>query len=59
MAVLEVLPKVIGTEEFLGLVTLPEFVHVMEMFSASLPICRRRKFVTTIAADVGRGWMDG
>jgi hypothetical protein len=59
MAVLEVLPKVIGAEELLGLVTLAEFVHVMEMFGAGLPICGRRKLLTTVATDIGRGWVNG
>jgi hypothetical protein len=59
MTVLEMLSKVISTEKLLGLVALAEFVHLTEMLGPKLPIRGCRKLVTTVAADIGRRWVNG
>ena len=57
MAVFQVLPEVIGAEEFLGLVALAEFVDVVEMVNAFFPIglWYVGEFFATIATDVNMG----
>lgn len=52
MAMLQVLAKVIGTEELLCLVALAEFVDMVEMFRAKLPARRISKLLPTVATDV-------
>lgn len=53
----QMLAKVIGAEEFLGLVAFAEFVHLMEMTVACFPIRMWVviKFDATVATDVGVG----
>ena len=53
MAVLQVLSKVIGAEEFLGLIALAEFVHVIQVLGPSIPICGIGELLTAITAYVG------
>jgi hypothetical protein len=40
MTVLEMLPKVVGSEELLVLVALAELVHIAQVFGARLPVRR-------------------
>jgi hypothetical protein len=53
MAVLEMLAEMVGAEELFRLVTLTEFVYMVEVFRAKLPARRIRKLISTVAADVG------
>jgi hypothetical protein len=56
---LEVLAKVVGAEELLGLVAFAKFVSDVEMGGAGLPADGSvGKFVAAVAADVGR-WVGG
>ena len=55
VAVFQVLPKVIGAEEFLCLVALPEFVHVIQVLGSCFPICGIGELLTAVAADIGSG----
>jgi hypothetical protein len=59
MAMLQVLTEVICTEEFLGLVTLAKFVHVVQVFSSRFPACRVGKLFSAKAANVGHCWASG
>ena len=52
MTVLQMLAKVICTEELLGLVAFTEFVHMIQMFRPRIPICRIRKLFTTVSTNV-------
>jgi hypothetical protein len=38
MTMLQMLPKMISTEEFLRLIALSKLVHVIQMFGPSVPI---------------------
>ena len=38
MAMLEMLPKVVGSEELLCLIALAEFVDIGQMLTASIPV---------------------
>ena len=53
MAVLQVLSKMICAEEFLGLVALAEFMHVIQVLGPNVPICGIWKLLTAIPANVG------
>jgi hypothetical protein len=53
MTVLQVLSKMVGTEELLGLVALAKFVHVIQVLGPSVPIRWIRKLFTAISTDVG------
>jgi hypothetical protein len=55
VAVFQVLPKVIGAEEFLCLVALPEFVHVIQVLGSYFPIRGIGELLTAVAADIGSG----
>lgn len=57
MAVFQVLSKVIGAEELLGVVAFAEFVHVIQVFGAYLPIRRHWKLFTAITAYIGYAQM--
>lgn len=52
MTVLEVLPKVISPEEFLGLITFTKLVHVTEMLTPSFPVGRIGKLFSAVSAAV-------
>lgn len=59
MAVLQVLSKMVGTEELLGLVALAEFVHVIQVLGPGVPIRWIRELLTAISTNVGcsrMGW---
>jgi len=59
MTVLEMLAKVVCAEELLGLVTLAKFVHVIQMFGPSIPVCGNGKLFSAVPAHIGRrgmGW---
>ena len=53
MTVFQVLPEVISSEELLRLITLSEFVDMVEMFSADVPLRRIGIFFAAIATHVG------
>lgn len=57
MAVLEMLAEVIGAEEFLGLVALAKFVHVIQVVGPSLPVGGIGKFFSAVPADIGSRWV--
>ena len=60
VAVLEVLSKVIRPEELLGLVTLAEFVHVIEMVRPGFPVCWTiREFFAAVTTAVVGIWVGG
>lgn len=61
MAVFQVLPKMIGAEEFLGLVAFAEFVDVGKMGDPFIPVRVRlvSEFLSAIAADVDGGELVG
>jgi hypothetical protein len=48
----QMLAEVIRAEELLCLVTLPELVHMVEMFRAKLPSRRISELFTAVATDV-------
>lgn len=52
VAVFQVLAEVIGAEELLCLVALPELVHMVKVFCAKLPARRVSKLLATVATDV-------
>ena len=52
MAVLEMLSEVVCSEELLGMVTLSEFVHMVEMVCSNFPLRRVRKFFAAVSASV-------
>ena len=54
MAVFQMLAKMIGAEEFLGLIAFAKFMHLGEMATACFPIGLREivEFDTAVAADV-------
>lgn len=56
MAVFQMLPEVVCTEEFLGLVTLSELMHMVQVFRARFPIGRIGEFFSTVAAYVSCSW---
>ena len=58
MAVLEMLTEMVGTEEFLGLVALAEFVCAVQMASALLPVGRWLigELETAVAAGIVCRW---
>jgi hypothetical protein len=53
MTMFQVLSKVIGTEELLGLVAFAKFVHLIQVLRASFPIRGIGEFLTAITAHVG------
>lgn len=61
MAVFQVLPEMVGAEEFLRLVAFAEFVDVGEMGDPFLPVRVRLvgEFLSAIAADVDGGELVG
>ena len=54
VAVFEVLPEMVGSEEFLGLVAFAELVHRGQVLEATAPIGRRRigEFLAAVTAHV-------
>lgn len=54
MTMLQVLTEVVGAEEFLRIVTFPEFVHCRQVLEATVPIWSREigEFLTAIPACV-------
>ena len=52
VAVFQVLAEVIGAAELLRPVAFAEFVGMVEMFSARLPLRRISEFLTAVTADV-------
>ena len=59
MAVLQMLSKMVGAEELLGLVALAELVHVIQVIGPSAPVCGKWEFLTAIATYIGytrMGW---
>ena len=54
MTVLEMLPEVIGSVEFLGLIALAEFVDDTQVVAASMPLWRIREDFATESADIRR-----
>jgi hypothetical protein len=44
----------IGTEELLCLVTFSDFVHMIQVLGARIPICRVGKLLPTITAHIRR-----
>lgn len=52
MAVLEMLSKVVGPEEFLSLITFAEFVDMVKVFSADVPLRRVRELFAAVTAHV-------
>ena len=63
VAVFQMLPEMVGTEELLRLVTLAELVHGRQMLDASTPVGRRHvgKFIAAVTAHirVRRSWRRG
>jgi len=53
MAMLEVLTEVVCSEEFLRLVALAEFVDVVQMLRADVPLWWIGELITAIATDIG------
>lgn len=53
VTVLEMLPEVIGSEELLGLVALPELVHGVEVIGSDIPLWRVREVFATVPTCVG------
>lgn len=53
VAVLEVLAKVIGPEELLGLVAFAELVNVVEVLDTRVPVWRVGKVLSAVPAGVG------
>jgi hypothetical protein len=58
MTVLQVLAKVIGAVELLGLVALAEFVNCAQVLGSCIPVRRIGKFVTAVPANISRRWVD-
>jgi len=52
--VFQVLPEVIGTVEFFGLIALAELVNLAQMLGPGVPVCGVDEFLSTVAAHVGR-----
>lgn len=52
MAVLEVLPEVVGAEELLCLITLPKLVILTSVVAALCPVCGIGEFCTAEATNV-------
>jgi hypothetical protein len=54
MRVLEVLSKVVCSEELFGLIAFAKFVYTREMFNSAIPVGRRMvwEFLTTEATDI-------
>lgn len=52
VAVLQVLPEVISAEELFGLVALPKLVHMVQMFSANIPLRRVWEVLPTVATYI-------
>ena len=52
MAVLQMLPEVIGAEEFLRLVTLPELVYVVQVLGPNVPLWRVGELLSAITAGI-------
>ena len=52
MAVLQMLAEVIGTEEFLCLIALAEFVCLQDVVASVIPVWWVGKLVATVAAGV-------
>lgn len=52
MTVFQVLPKVVGSEELLGLVTFAELVHVIQVSSAGFPIWRVWELFSAVPTHV-------
>ena len=59
MTVFQVLPEMICTVEFFGLIALPELVDLAQMLGPGVPVCGVGEFFTAVAADVRRGAMGG
>lgn len=55
MAMLQMLPEVVGTEELLRIVTLTELVRLREVCRTFMPISRVRILLSTVSADVSIG----
>jgi hypothetical protein len=53
MRVLQVLTEVVRAEELFRLVALAEFVDVVKVLRADVPLCWIGELVATVAADVG------
>lgn len=53
MAMFQMLPEMIRTVELLLMVALPEFVYVVQMISAYVPLGWVGKLLAAVAADVG------
>lgn len=53
MAVLQMLSKMVGAKEFFSLVTLSKLVHVVQVFSPSVPVGRQWEFFAAVPANVG------
>ena len=52
MAMLEMLTEVVGSEEFLRMVALPEFVYRGKVLRSSVYVCGGGEFLATVAANV-------
>lgn len=61
MAVFQVLPEMVGAEEFLGLIAFAEFVDVGQMEDPFIPVRVRLigEFLAAIAADIDGGELIG
>ena len=50
---LQMLAKMIRPEEFLGLVTLSKFMHVIQVLGSDIPVGRIWELLTAITAHIG------
>lgn len=55
MTMFQMLPKMIRAKEFLGLITFSKFVHMIEMFGASIPVGRITEFLTAVTTGISCG----